>query len=293
MNNNLVLSQFLNYLYVQKSLSENTILAYKRDLQKFFIFCLEQNIESLDKVQSEHVVAFLLGEKRKGLKPSSLSRLLISIKMIYKYLATQKMISFNPAHAIDAPRLWKPLPKNLDLSEIDSMISSEVRKINQLRDQAVIEFLYSTGLRVTELINLKLKDIDFDSGLLKCVGKGEKERYVPLGKYAIKRIKKYLSMRAKKYPYNRESYVFVNPSGKKMSRVGIWYGIKKRAGEVNLEQKTHPHVFRHSFATHLLENGADLRSVQEMLGHSDISTTQIYTHVDRKRLKLIHEQFHP
>ena len=293
MNEETILSYFVDYLYIQKSLSQNTILAYKRDVVKFISFCQKFKMDFPQEIAHGDIVTFLMSEKKAGLKPSSLARILISIKILYRFLESKKMVDSNPAQYIDAPRLWKPLPKNLDHHEIEALLSSTGKKTNEVRNQAMIEFLYSTGLRVSELINLRLKDLDIDEGLVKCIGKGGKERFVPLGKFAIMRLKKYFEQRKKKASFDQDSYVFINPSGKKLSRVAVWYAIKNLSKEVSLDTKTYPHALRHSFATHLLENGADLRAVQEMLGHSDISTTQIYTHVDKRRLKKIHEQFHP
>ncbi len=292
MENNELINQFLDYLFVHRSLSENTIISYKNDIVKFISYIESKNI-SIENVTYDLIVSFLMGEKKSGLKPTTISRNLISLKIFYKYLNKNKIITNNPTQNIDPPRLWKPLPKNLDEKQVGALLSIEGEKFNQIRDHAIIELMYSSGLRVSEVVNLKVNDIDFLQRVVRCTGKGNKERIVPIGDFAVESIKKYLVERKKNKEYGSEEYLFVNSKNKKITRIAVWYAVKKIAKQVALSSKTHPHVLRHSFATHLLEHGADLRTVQEMLGHSDISTTQIYTHVDRNRLKTIHEKFHP
>ncbi len=281
---------FSNYLYVKKSLSKNTIDAYTSDIKKLADFAGEKFPYHLS---PDDIVMFLIENKKSGLKPTSISRYMVSIKIFYKYLVTNNKIDTNPAENLDPPKLWRNLPEFLNLNEIEKMLSVKGTKINDARNNAIIEILYSCGLRVSELINLKIRDIDFNEKTLKCSGKGNKERYVPIGKLALNSVKNYLKKRSRKNPIENNSFLFLNPSGKKLSRIAVWYVIKSISCKAGIGKNAHPHTFRHSFATHLLEHGADLRVVQEMLGHSDITTTQIYTHIDRNRLKTIHKQFHP
>jgi len=292
MKNSELAGRFIDYLFVHRSLAENTITSYKNDVLKFIAYIEDKNI-SVEEVSYDLIVEFLMSRKKEGIKPSTISRNLISIKLFFKYLLKIRLINKNPSENIDSPRLWKPLPKNLDEKQVDSLLSVKGNKFNEVRNHAILELLYSSGLRVSEAVNLKLNDIDFARNMLSCMGKGNKERIVPIGGFAIESIEKYLNERRKIMRFDSESYLFVSSTGKKITRTALWYAVKKIAKQVALGAKTHPHVLRHSFATHLLEHGADLRTVQEMLGHSDISTTQIYTHVDKNRLKTIHAKFHP
>ena len=288
-----LLSKFIDYLYVKKSLSKNTICAYQSDVSKFMDFLNSDIKKEVCFITHDDIITFFLAQKKMGLKPSSVYRLLISLKIFFVFLKSIKIIDSNPVELIDPPRLWKTLPKNADLHEINSLMSVTGRKFNQLRDHAVVELLYSSGLRASELADLKVNDLNFSQGLVKCKGKGNKERLVPLGKYAQQSISSYLKERGKKKSFTDNDFLFVTSTGKRLSRISVWNIVKKVAKQVGLNGKIHPHVFRHSFATHLLERGADLRVVQQLLGHSDISTTQIYTHVDKKRLKSVHKNFHP
>lgn len=293
MKNNELIESFIDYLFVQKSLSKNTIIAYSTDIKKFISYCEEHQKQNPSEIIQEDIIAFLMSEKQRGHKPSSLSRALISIKIFFNYLLSIQEISRDPAAYIEQPRLWKPLPNYLENSEIDRLVSVGGNKRNEVRNRAIIELLYSSGLRVSELIGLRVYDLNFSQQLVKCTGKGNKERYVPFGSHAKEMVQKYLTAREKRSKYDESDFLFVNPSGKPLTREAVWHIVKKISKQVKLDKKTHPHVLRHSFATHLLEHGADLRVVQEMLGHSDISTTQIYTHIDKRRLKTIHEKYHP
>lgn len=293
MNNDTILTRFTEFLYVQKSLSQNTIFAYISDVKKFLAFCGKYTIDIYGEINHDSIVMFLMAQKSDGLKPVSLSRLLVSLKLFFRYLVDEGIRTTNPAQTIDPPKMWKNLPEFLSVEEIDKLLSSVRKDKKNLRDRAILELLYSSGLRVSELVELRVNSINFNEGIVKCHGKGNKERIVPVGDYALEVIQKYLVSRSKQNEIGDESYLFTNPSGKKISRIAVWQIVKKRARLAGIKKETYPHMMRHSFATHLLERGADLRAVQEMLGHSDISTTQIYTHVDRKRLKLTHQRFHP
>ncbi|MCD6459519.1 tyrosine recombinase XerD [bacterium] len=289
-----LLKKFVEYLYVKKSLSNNTICAYRSDVSKLLEYFSSNIGKDVCSAAHDDIISFFMDQKKLGLKPSSVYRLLISLKIFFVFLQSIKMIESNPVALIDPPRLWKTLPKNVELYEIDRLMSVKGRKFNELRDHAVVELLYSSGLRASELADLKINDLNFSQNLLKCKGKGNKERLVPMGKYAEQSITSYLNERRKKHhSFSANDYLFVTSTGKRLSRVSVWNIVKKIAKKVGLNDKIYPHVFRHSFATHLLERGADLRVVQQLLGHSDISTTQIYTYVDKKRLKSAHQSFHP
>ncbi|MEW6534816.1 MAG: site-specific tyrosine recombinase XerD [Candidatus Auribacterota bacterium] len=288
-----IIDRFADFLFVERSLSKNTITAYITDISKAAEYFESNGIEFPQCATQQDIIGFLIAEKKNGHKPTSLSRYLVSIKLFFNYCHTHTIIKNDPAALIDPPKLWRNLPEHLDTSELNSLLKVTGRKLNDIRNHAIIEILYGCGLRVSELINLRIYDIDLNQKLLRCIGKGRKERVVPLGSYAVSAIEKYLRERAKKWHAESDSFLFLNRSGQKLSREAVWLIVKTMAKQAGISAKTHPHVLRHSFATHLLEGGADLRVVQEMLGHSDISTTQIYTHIDKKRLKSIHNQFHP
>jgi integrase/recombinase XerD len=215
--------------------------------------------------------------------------------MFHRFLARERILSADPSALIDSPKLWKRVPDTLSVNEVEALIAQpDVRDTQGIRDKAILETLYATGMRVSEAVNLKKDNVNLEIGFLRCIGKGNKERIVPLGKKAIASIKRYLEASRPKLIKNKESeFLFVSRLGSKISRQSFWKIIKKYARLARIKKPIKPHILRHSFATHLLERGADLRSVQEMLGHSDISTTQIYTHVNKDRLKSIHKQFHP
>ncbi|MDX9702591.1 MAG: site-specific tyrosine recombinase XerD [Candidatus Auribacterota bacterium] len=294
MNENRLLQGFIDYLYIKKAMAENSIIAYRSDIAKFLEFIRRCKHDVFpDKMTYNDILDFLLEQKEKDLKPTTVNRLLVSVRMFFLYLKTMKVTDSNPAELIDPPKLWKSLPDFLGEGQISKLLNINGNTYNEVRDRALLEILYSSGLRVSEAAQLHIKDISLEQSLLRCTGKGNKERCVPVGKEAAKQIERYLRIRAKKMNFCDSDYLFVTSTGKPLSRFAIWHIVKKRAKDANLESITHPHVLRHSFATHLLEGGADLRAVQEMLGHSDISTTQIYTHVDRKRLKSLHQKFHP
>jgi integrase/recombinase XerD len=215
--------------------------------------------------------------------------------MFHRFLAREKVLKSDPTNLIDSPKLWKKIPDTLTLNEIEALISQpDIRDKQGIRDKAILETLYATGMRVSEAVNLKIDNVNLDIGFLRCIGKGNKERVIPLGKKAILSLKRYLEVSRPHFLKNRTcEFIFVSRFGKKISRQSFWKLIKRYARQARIKKPIRPHILRHSFATHLLERGADLRAVQEMLGHSNISTTQIYTHINRDRLKSIHRQFHP
>jgi integrase/recombinase XerD len=215
--------------------------------------------------------------------------------MFHRFLAREKILKNDPSDLIDSPKLWKKIPDTLSLNEVNALLAQpDIRNKQGLRDKAILETLYATGMRVSEAVNLKVDSVNLDIGFLRCIGKGNKERVIPLGTKAISSIKKYLEVSRPHLLKKKESeFLFLNRFGKKISRQSLWKIIKKYANQARIKKPISPHTLRHSFATHLLERGADLRSVQEMLGHSNISTTQIYTHINKDRLKTIHRMFHP
>jgi integrase/recombinase XerD len=291
-----LLAQFLDYLMLERGLSENTREAYSHDLGEFIAFLERRGRRSAEEVQRGDILDHLLDQKRKGLATSSLARHLVAVKVFFRYLATEGLIGANPSEAMDSPRLWKILPPTLTVEEVDRLLRApdpETRRGR--RDRAILETFYATGLRVSELSALTLEDVEFEEGFVRCVGKGNKERVVPIGAAAINAMLAWIrggrAEYARKNPKCRA--VFLSRLGRPLDRSVIWKYIKRYARQAGIAKRIYPHMLRHSFATHLLANGASLRTIQEMLGHADISTTQIYTHVDQSRLQSIHRQFHP
>lgn len=286
---------FLNYLSVERGLSRNTMISYKEDLDTYINFLNRRHIDALSKASRDDIVNFMLYQKDKGLATNSVARRLAAIKAFYRFLVRERILKTDPTSLIDSPKLWKKVPETLSLNEVDALLSQPNLKDKQgIRDKAILETLYATGMRVSEAVNLKTDNVNLDIGFLRCIGKGNKERIIPIGKKAITSIKRYLEIsRPHLLKKQKCEYLFLNRFGKKISRQSLWKIIKKYSREAKIRKPIRPHILRHSFATHLLERGADLRSVQEMLGHSNISTTQIYTHINKDRLKTIHKMFHP
>ena len=286
---------FLNYLSVERGLSSNTIASYREDLNSYVGFLEKSRVESLSRTTRNEITSFMLFQKDKGLSVNSIGRRLAAIRMFYRFLVREKILKNDPSALIDSPKLWKKIPDTLSLNEVEALLSRpNIREARGARDKAILETLYATGMRVSEAVNLRVNDANLDIGFIRCLGKGKKERIVPLGSKAITSIKRYLIVSRPKFLKQKESKVlFLNRFGSKISRQSLWKIVKNYAREARIKKSIHPHILRHSFATHLLERGADLRSVQEMLGHSNISTTQIYTHINKDRLKSIHRMFHP
>jgi len=288
---------FLNYLYVERGLAHNTIISYREDLNIYIDFLIKHNIDSLSKTTKEAIINFMLYQKDRGLSVNSVARRLAAIKMFYRFLVRERILKIDPTSLIDSPKLWKKIPETLSLNEVDSLISQpNIRERQGIRDRAILEALYATGMRVSEAVNLKVDNVNLDIGFLRCIGKGSKERVIPLGRKAISSLRRYLKQSRPQLLDSAKKdseFLFLNRFGKKISRQSLWKIIKRYAREARIKKTIMPHILRHSFATHLLERGADLRSVQEMLGHANISTTQIYTHINKERLKSIHRMFHP
>ena len=285
---------FLNYLRVEKGLSENTILAYRRDIEKFGAFVRERNLAAAE-VRRREVVDFLASLYHRRLDSRSVARHLVTIRQFFRFLLMEEQIAEDPAANIESPRIRRSLPDFLSLAEVDRLLRMpDTSTPAGLRDEAMIELMYSAGLRVSELCGLRVSDIDMAAGCLRCIGKGNKERLVPIGRKALDAIRTYLrESRAKLLPEMNLPYLFVNRRRGKMDRVTFWRLLGAYGRKAGLRKALTPHMLRHSFATHLLDGGADLRSVQMMLGHSDISTTQIYTHVLDERLKKVYKAHHP
>lgn len=290
-----LIGSFLDYLSVERGLAKNTIIAYREDLNIYLDFMIKRGIDALSKVSKNDITEFMVFAKDKGISPNSISRRLAAIRMFHRFLARERVLKNDPTTLIDSPKLWKKVPDTLSLNEVEALISQpDPRDFQGARDKALLEALYATGMRVSEATNLKLNNVNLDIGFLRCIGKGNKERVIPLGKKAIHSVRRYLEFSRPHFLNKKSSeFLFINRSGDKISRQSIWKLIKQYAKEARIKKPIKVHTLRHSFATHLLERGADLRSVQEMLGHSSISTTQIYTHIDKERLKKIHKMFHP
>ena len=286
---------FLNYISVERGLAKNTVISYREDLKSFMNFLDNHKIDALSKASRNDISNFMFNQKERGISANSISRRIAAIKSFYRFLVREKFLQTDPTSLIDSPKLWKRIPETLSLNEIEALLSTvDIRRPQGARDRAILETLYATGMRVSEVSNLKTDNVNLDIGFLRCIGKGDKERVIPLGKKAIISIKRYLgAARPRLLQKNTSGLLFLNRFGKRLSRQSIWKLIQRYAKEASIKKHIKPHTLRHSFATHLLERGADLRSVQEMLGHADISTTQIYTHINKDRLKAIHRMFHP
>lgn len=284
---------FLEYISVEKGLSINTIQSYSRDLNKLFLFFQKEKIP-WKRAKESDLVKFIHHMSRSGLSARSLARLISSLKSFYRFLILDGILKKNPANNLTSPKSWLSLPKFLSVNEVESLLRQPKEdETRGIRDRAMLELLYATGLRVSELVSLRMSDLNLEGGFLICRGKGGKERIVPFGGSAAGAILNYLSESRPKFLLRESGFLFLTYRGQPFTRQGFWKVLKKYAIEAKLENKISPHVLRHSFATHLLERGADLRSVQLMLGHSQITTTQIYTHVSRKQIRRLYEKYHP
>jgi integrase/recombinase XerD len=290
---------FLSYLRVEKSLATNTILAYGRDLKRFSEFLRKRQKNKIEDVTREDVVDFLSSLYKEKMDSRSVARYLVSLRGLYKFAMMENMVTTDPTENLESPKVRSSLPTYLRVEEINKLLEApNLSTAIGLRDRAMLEILYSTGLRVSELLNLRITDVDMRIGCVRCIGKGDKERLVPIGRKAIEAIQQYLAHGRPKFARPSASpphsqVLLLTSIGRRLSRVGIWKIMHDYGVRLGLRGRLTPHKLRHSFATHLLERGADLRSVQLMLGHADISTTQIYTHVVEERLKEIYKAHHP
>ena len=289
-----LLEMYIKYLAAVRGLSENSRDAYYRDRKKYFTF-LHRHIAEIDSVTDALIVHYLAWLQEERLSERSIARHLSAIKGFHRYIHDEGIVEENPTIKLDSPKKGRHLPDVMSFDEVERLLAAPDENDPQgLRDKTILETLYATGMRVSELIAIRIKDVNFEKGCTWCLGKGEKERIVPLGESAVRYIQRYLRESRPELMKDRYSeYLFVSRLGKKMSRQACWMIIKKYLKHAELSESISPHTLRHSFATHLLEHGADLRSLQLMLGHSDISTTQIYTHVSTTRLKDVYDEYHP
>jgi integrase/recombinase XerD len=289
------LDQFLHYLIVEKGLSRNTIEAYSLDLTRFLDYLRAKGIQELKDISKFAVRGFLLALKRKDLSTKSIGRDLSAIRSFFRFLIQEGILETNPIEDLESPKVAKKLPEILSLKEIEQILEQpDLQTPLGIRDRAMLEMLYATGMRVSELTRLPAHQVNLEGGYVLLYGKGSKERIVPLGSEAMNWVTLYLSTARGTLAKAKESpFLFINRSGRGMTRQGFWKNLRGYARRAGLRKRITPHLLRHSFASHLLEGGADLRSVQMMLGHVDISTTQIYTHVTGERLKKVHKQYHP
>ncbi|MBI4945101.1 MAG: site-specific tyrosine recombinase XerD [Bacteroidetes bacterium] len=297
MNWDVSIKGFQSFLRLEKSLSKNSIVAYTEDVHLFVHFLAEKKLDlPPDKIEHTHLTEFLMWLNQKDRTATTQSRVISGIRAFYKYLLLENLASNNPTELLETPRMGRKLPDVLNVDDINNMfnaINLSTPKGN--RDRTMLETMYSCGLRVSELVSLKISDLFFDTEFIRVIGKGDKQRLIPIGREAMKYITIYKNdIRVHlKVQKGFEDFLFLNNRGKKLSTVMVFLIIKKIAMEIGLKKHVSPHTFRHSFATHLVENGADLRAVQEMLGHESITTTEIYTHMDRKYLRDTIEKFHP
>lgn len=291
------LKDFIHYLLVEKGLAKNTIISYERDLKSYIKYLKKvEAITAMNNVQRLQIIHFLKNLKEQGKSSKTLARHIASIRAFHQFLLREKAVDQDPSVHIESPQHERSLPKVLNMQEVETLLDSpKAHDHYGLRDKAMLELLYATGIRVSELINLKIGDVHLTMGFVRCFGKGNKERIIPIGKTAAGALERYLQEGRSHFvsKKQRDESLFLNHHGRGLSRQGFWKILKRLAAEAGIEKDLTPHTLRHSFATHLLENGADLRAVQEMLGHADISTTQIYTHVTKTRLKDVYSQYHP
>ncbi|MDR1952184.1 MAG: site-specific tyrosine recombinase XerD [Elusimicrobiota bacterium] len=282
---------FIAYIKVEKGLAENTALAYKSDLLKFIDYAQNKKID-ISVISHQDITDFLWGQKQEGLSPSSIYRTIESIRQFYKFLHNENIIKTNPAKDVPVPRLMEKLPTVLSVGETDALLNSvSENNITSIRNRAMFEILYATGMRISELINLKFEDLNMNDRFLKVFGKGSKERLVPFGETAKRFLIIYLN--ARKKIKDAKEFIFISRLEKKISRVAVWQQLSAAARNAGIEKKIYPHILRHSCASHLLAGGADIRFVQEILGHSSISSTQLYTHLDAREIGEKHKKFHP
>lgn len=290
-----LLTKYLNHLLIEQGLAPNTLEAYGRDMRRFMLIIQEKGFTDLRQVTPEAVIEYLVRIKDDGLSANSMNRSLAALRGFYKFLLQEKLIEQSPLVNIELAKVWLRLPETISKEEMARILAQPgLETATAIRDSAMLELLYATGIRVSELIGLTMNSIDWQVGFLVAVGKGSKERIIPIGKVAYDSTRLYIDKARPQLMHRKNTDVlFLNRFGGKFTRQGLWKTVVGYAKKTGLQKKVHPHTFRHSFASHLLEGGADLRTVQEMLGHVDISTTQIYTHITRERLKEIHQKYHP
>ena len=290
------IDEFIRFLAVERGLSQNYQLSTQRSLTEFAEWCAaKKRISHPRSVTLPMMSEYLAERKRAGLSASSIKLVVVALKIFFRFLASKAIIERDPSEALALPRIERYLPETLNELQVEQFLEKiDTKAVHGLRDRAMIELLYASGLRISELANARLENFNFDERMVRVTGKGNKTRLVPVGRKACEALAAYLSTeRPKMVKPRSSSEIFLSERGTKLTTARIWQIVKKHAKRAGLEKNVYPHLLRHSFATHLLSNGADLRIIQEMLGHADISTTQVYTHVDQQRLKAVHRQFHP
>jgi len=295
MNSNLdnYLKNFINYIYIEKKLSDNTKYAYEQDLLKYIEYLKAKKITNPDQIKKEDIIKYI-EQLKLTISSRSINRKIVSVKSFHKFLVRENVIKINVTSDIDSPKIGKHLPKVLNIEEIDKLLDIAPKTSFDYRNKAMLELMYATGLRVSELVNLKLDDINLEMALVICMGKGSKERMIPLGDVALHYLNSYINLfRSSLLKKTQTNILFLNNHGKPLTRQGFFIILKAVAKEKGIRTDFSPHTLRHSFATHLIEFGADLRSVQELLGHQKLSSTQIYTHLTRERLKEVYALAHP
>lgn len=286
--------EFIYHLTVERGLAENTLVSYRTDLAGYLAFCRQHGFKAQEQAEKDAILSYLFRLQLDGRSPATISRHLAALRSFFKYLVREGTLQKDPSQDIESPRQAQKLPRVLTTGEVDLLLGQpQAGEPAGLRDKAMLELLYATGIRVSELVSLNLEDLHLDNGFIRCLGKGSKERIVPIGDVAARYLQEYLARGRSKLTKAASAALFVNQHGRRLTRQGFWKILKKYAGKARIEKDITPHTLRHSFATHLLENGADLRSVQEMLGHADISTTQIYTHLTKRKLKEVYDRSHP
>jgi len=290
-----LVENFLDFISYEKGLSKNTQLSYKNDLLKFINYLYQKNFANFNSLKRNDIRDYLFKLKSDGLKSSSIARQIISIKKFFEYLLNEGLISEDPSALINSPKKWKTIPETLSVNEVSSLLSyiSNIKKYRHaFRDKVIIELAYACGLRVSEIVNLQINSIYFEESYIQVTGKGQKDRLIPVNKTTLSMIDEYINTERTKFSSN-SIFLFISQHKKPLTRQRIWQIIKLHIRNAGIIKNVSPHTLRHSFATHILENGGSLRAIQEMLGHSNISTTEIYTHIEKNRLKNIHEKFHP
>lgn len=290
-----MIKRYIQYLDVERGLSKNTLEAYKGDLKRYHSYAKTNEIKNISGITEKTIFEFLVSRRQKNASVASITRNLVAIRNFHRFLIQENIVSADPTENLDTPRKMLRLPKTLNAQQIEKLLNQpDIRTDHGLRDKAILEFMYATGVRISEVINIEIPHVDLEMGYVRCMGKGNKERIIPLGTMAIKFITLYKNtVRSKSIlPQHIDNSLFLSQQGSKFSRVGLWKIVKKYGKMAGITKLT-PHLLRHSFATHLLEHGADLRAIQEMLGHSSIATTQIYTSVAKDALKGIHKKYHP
>ncbi|MCS7049205.1 MAG: site-specific tyrosine recombinase XerD [Verrucomicrobiae bacterium] len=287
-----LVTEFLRQVSLERGLATNTRLAYARDLRRHTEFLRQRQIVSATAVQPHHLAEFLVRERERGLNARSMARALAALRQFYGFLRREKWITTDPTQTLDGPRLWRTVPATLEYAEVKALLAAPRTDTRQgLRDRALLELMYACGLRVSEVANLTLQSVNAEAGFVRVRGKGNKERLVPIGRTALAWVERYRQQARPALSTRPE--LFLSRRGRPLTRQAIWAMIRRYARAAGITKHLSPHTLRHSFATHLLQNGGDLRVIQEMLGHASITTTQIYTHADRQRLKQTHRQFHP